>query len=114
MIEKPNPMNPPRGLPPVPATILPDLNTSSQREVQFAKAMEALDVKYIFKACRFQIKDRTYDYKTFEKILKSRANLQQFGISNPEQDMGMLLDLDRKSTRLNSSHSSVSRMPSSA
>ena len=26
----------------------------------------------------------------------------------------LLLDLDRKSTRLNSSHSSVSRMPSSA
>ena len=39
--------------------------------------------------------------------------LQDFLKANPQQD-ALLAEQDRKSTRLNSSHSSVSRMPSSA
>ena len=37
-----------------------------------------------------------------------------FGFTPPTKDMNVTIALDRKSTRLNSSHSSVSRMPSSA
>ena len=53
-------------------------------------------------------------------VYKYTANLLHMMFSEPYQDYDLkpevvrALDLDRKSTRLNSSHSSVSRMPSSA
>ena len=39
---------------------------------------------------------------------------EEFGITVPESDLEGVDTVDRKSTRLNSSHTSVSRMPSSA
>src|SRR5216117_2792446 len=41
-------------------------------------------------------------------------NCQAVGLARAESDMITLSDQDRKSTRLNSSHPSLSRMPSSA
>ena len=41
-------------------------------------------------------------------------NLSGNALSTLPDDLPRLMKLDRKSTRLNSSHSSVSRMPSSA
>ena len=45
-------------------------------------------------------------------VFKNRSQQAQIGVAIGEQILN--LKVDRKSTRLNSSHSSVSRMPSSA
>ena len=46
--------------------------------------------------------------------LRIGADLSAFLPRHPTPEQSLLADQDRKSTRLNSSHSSVSRMPSSA
>ena len=48
--------------------------------------------------------------RTYQRLMRRKG-----GTTHEEVEQSMLVqDLDRKSTRLNSSHSSVSRMPSSA
>ena len=49
--------------------------------------------------------------KADEDFIKKLNEVIQVNYSNPEFSMD---DIDRKSTRLNSSHSRASRMPSSA
>ena len=53
-----------------------------------------------------------------QKALHSVAELAELNIATAkaslEESSVMVQEIDRKSTRLNSSHSSVSRMPSSA
>ena len=72
----------------------------------------------------FQIKDRVgVDViEKRERTLTKRAldswseddNIEVLGNPDPEQRVGIMSFKDRKSTRLNSSHSQQSRMPSSA
>ena len=56
--------------------------------------------------------------KLSRKFTKNKNIVKQIvyiGVIDPaESKSGLIFELDRKSTRLNSSHSSVSRMPSSA
>ena len=64
--------------------------------------------------------DQLYQAKILIKRLKETlGNMKCVGILESEPDSGMLeigvpMGVDRKSTRLNSSHSRASRMPSSA
>ena len=55
------------------------------------------------------------DYEPFKRTLGNGAQFgMRFVYEIQHQPDGLAQALDRKSTRLNSSHSSVSRMPSSA
>ena len=52
-------------------------------------------------------------YRGIVKDIKDPDNLRRIKVSVP-QITGNEISLDRKSTRLNSSHTDISRMPSSA
>ena len=55
-----------------------------------------------------RLTDEVQNYPLYDKYLK---NIQGIG---PVISAGLIANIDRKSTRLNSSHSAKSRMPSSA
>ena len=48
------------------------------------------------------------------QVAKGNAGQKKMGMSNTVNGFLFIVFLDRKSTRLNSSHPSISRMPSSA
>ena len=53
-------------------------------------------------------------YETVEELVKRDFTIFAFGKNDNEKRLEYKENLDRKSTRLNSSHSQQSRMPSSA
>ena len=57
---------------------------------------------------------RIGDTYRFQDELRAAACFYQQAITYPKRSDGRLLGLDRKSTRLNSSHTDIPRMPSSA
>ena len=64
----------------------------------------------------FNLDDVEETGKTFEEnaLLKAETIARQTGLPALADDSGIAIDADRKSTRLNSSHEWISRMPSSA
>ena len=62
-----------------------------------------------------QLVTSRYDDRHWRKKIEKTLSLPQSGVADPiQQQLFMYLKIDRKSTRLNSSHIPLSRMPSSA
>ena len=68
---------------------------------------------FIMVGCTQQ-SDSKSDYQNFEMVSTFDVALDRLSQSELETEFDKTLNPDRKSTRLNSSHSQQSRMPSSA
>ena len=85
-------------------------NKTIKREVQKWCQGAVIEKRWLL-GCRFSQSDTYTIWRAWDSVLEIKCFLL---VLNDDSDMALSDKQDRKSTRLNSSHRSQSRMPSSA